>query len=193
MRRRERAESRHHGDVEASGHQIAGARCQGERDVARAHRYREVRQLHDGNQLDRRASRALWAPLVIFVIASPTRWHSSFSFWDPSRRPQWASCSSPCSAADPACAHCSDTCSMPDLCRRVAAVPRGDIPRSHPRPLAFHPSPSRRRGPCFGAQRQPSGLGAFFAVATSESIVSGMSADLEPDIPRLLLASATRG
>jgi hypothetical protein len=40
---------------------------------------------------------------------------------------------------------------------------------------------------------QPSGLGAFFAVATSESIVSGMSADLEPDIPRLLLASATRG
>jgi hypothetical protein len=41
-------------------------------------------------------------------------------------------------------------------------------------------------------QRQPSGLGAFFAVATSEAIVSGMSADLEPDIPRILRASATR-
>ena len=33
---------------------------------------------------------------------------------------------------------------------------------------------------------------AFLAVATSEAVVSGMSADLEPDIPRMLLASATR-
>ena len=55
----------------------------------------------------------LWAPWSYSAIASPTRWHSSFSFWDPSRRPQWASYSSPCSATDPACAHCSDACSMP--------------------------------------------------------------------------------
>lgn len=38
---------------------------------------------------------------------------------------------------------------------------------------------------------QPSAW-AFLAVATSEAVVSGMSADLEPDIPRMLLASATR-
>ena len=38
---------------------------------------------------------------------------------------------------------------------------------------------------------QPSAW-AFLAVATCEAVVSGMSADLEPDIPRMLLASATR-
>ena len=38
---------------------------------------------------------------------------------------------------------------------------------------------------------QPSAW-AFLAVATSEGVVSGTSADLEPYIPRMLLASATR-